>query len=203
MSDQSFENAYKTIENLNKYKTKRVNIPLLPNYAYIEGNIINTNECLLHLGDDYYLNTVNSKALVFIKNRFESRKEVSKLKESKATKETKEDNKLVSLTKLNDETYEIKEEYCCVEEDERKVKGDEKYRKSNDENSISVKKRLLNRLNQKEVDDVMTTMINKSKNNDNQSNLSKEFDLKNVNKKESEKKKKKDIVQADNIKFNN
>lgn len=198
MSEQSFENTYKTIENLNKFKTKRVNIPLLPNYAYIEGNIINTNECLLHLGDDYYLNTVNSKALAFIKNRFESRKELSKLKESM------EGNKLVNLTKLNDETYEIKEEYCCVEEVERKVMFDEKNKKSKYENTISVKKRLLNKLNQKEVDDVMTTMIIKSKNNDNQSSsLSKEFDLKNVNKKESEKKKKKDVVQADNIKFNN
>ena len=88
----------------------KIYVPICNNLAYIEGEVINKNECYVYIGDDY-----------FIKTNF--------LKANKIVNEKKPDLIKGNLTKLIDNTFEIIEQH--VEESKTKIK-DKSERKTNE-----------------------------------------------------------------------
>ena len=57
------------ITNLNRDLKKETFVPVCENFAYFKGNIINTNECRVYLGEDYFVKTTNYRAMQIINNR--------------------------------------------------------------------------------------------------------------------------------------
>lgn len=81
------------ILDLNKTKSKKVLIPVIEGLAYFNANIINTNDCLINLGDDIYVDTTNYKAEGIISRKIDNLKIQLNIK-------------LQELKKINDKAYE-------------------------------------------------------------------------------------------------
>ena len=105
---------------------KEVFVPVCENMAYFKGNIINTNECKLYLGEDYFVKTTNNRALKILSHR---RSKIETLIDE-INKEIKQYDIVNDLTtpkdqnlkKLSDETFEIVEEFNEKEEDKGTIK---------------------------------------------------------------------------------
>ena len=123
-------NTEKTLDEIIKDKRK-ILTPIFNELAYLDVEITDNKFCLINLGDNYY-----------VKTKIEKAKEISKrINLEKAKNEN-------NVTKLDDNTFEIKENIALHEEEEEKKKNDEKNKgnaKQIINNRFSLKK-LLNQI---------------------------------------------------------
>jgi prefoldin subunit 5 len=57
------------ISELNKTLKKKVIIPIEDGLAYFSGDIVKTNQCRVYLGDDYFIETTNCRAIKILETR--------------------------------------------------------------------------------------------------------------------------------------
>ena len=103
-------NSEKIIDDIIQGKTK-ILTPIFNELAYLDVELIDNKNCLINLGDNYY-----------VKTKLEKAKEISKrINLEKAKNEN-------NITKLDDNTFEIKENIALHEEEEKKkiIKKNEK-----------------------------------------------------------------------------
>ena len=153
-------NSETMIDEIIKGKTK-ILAPIFNELAYLEVELTDNKNCLINLGDNYYAKTKLEKA-----------KEISKrIILEKAKKES-------NITKLDENTFEIKENIALHEEEERKknikkkkkkedVDLKEKIRKENELllakiNEFKNKKvQKFKRLKLKKKEDIIDTILKK------------------------------------------
>ena len=153
-------NSETIIDEIIKGKTK-ILAPIFNELAYLEVELTDNKNCLINLGDNYYAKTKLEKA-----------KEISKrIILEKAKKES-------NITKLDENTFEIKENIALHEEEERKknikkiekkedVDLKEKIRKENELllakiNEFKNKKvQKFKRLKLKKKEDIIDTILKK------------------------------------------
>ena len=106
-------NSEKIIDDIIKGKTK-ILTPIFNELAYLDVELIDNKNCLINLGDNYY-----------VKTKLEKAKEISKrINLEKAKNEN-------NITKLDDNTFEIKENIALHEEEEKKKNIKNKEKKEN------------------------------------------------------------------------
>ncbi len=153
-------NTEKTLDEIIKGKTK-ILTPIFNGLAYLDVEITDNKFCLINLGDNYY-----------VKTKIEKAKEISKrINLEKAKNEN-------NVTKLDDNTFEIKENIALHEEEEEKKKNkkkqnisiDEKIKKENEMllakiNDIKEKKQskktYIKRLKLRKKEDIIDTVLKK------------------------------------------
>ena len=97
-------NTEKLIDEIMNGKTN-ILTPIFNEMAYLDVELTNNKNCLIHLGDNY-----------FVKTKLEKAKEISKrINLEKAKKES-------SISKLDENTFEIRENIAIHEEQEKKKK---------------------------------------------------------------------------------
>ena len=95
-------NTEKLIDEIMIGKTN-ILTPIFNEMAYLDVELTNNKNCLIHLGDNY-----------FVKTKLEKAKEISKrINLEKAKKES-------SISKLDENTFEIRENIAIHEEQEKK-----------------------------------------------------------------------------------
>ena len=95
-------NTEKLLDEIMNGKTN-ILTPIFNEMAYLDVELINNKNCLIHLGDNY-----------FVKTKLEKVKEISKrINLEKAKKES-------SISKLDENTFEIRENIAIHEEQEKK-----------------------------------------------------------------------------------
>ena len=95
-------NTEKLIDEIMNGKTN-ILTPIFNEIAYLDVELTNNKNCLIHLGDNY-----------FVKTKLEKAKEISKrINLEKAKKES-------SINKLDENTFEIRENIAIHEEQEKK-----------------------------------------------------------------------------------
>ena len=95
-------NTEKLIDEIMNGKTN-ILTPIFNEMAYLDVELTNNKNCLIHLGDNY-----------FVKTKLEKAKEISKrINLEKAKKES-------SINKLDENTFEIRENIAIHEEQEKK-----------------------------------------------------------------------------------
>ena len=95
-------NTEKLIDEIMNGKTN-ILTPIFNEMAYLDVELTNNKKCLIHLGDNY-----------FVKTKLEKAKEISKrINLEKAKKES-------SISKLDENTFEIRENIAIHEEQEKK-----------------------------------------------------------------------------------
>ena len=95
-------NTEKLIDEIMNGKTN-ILTPIFNEMAYLDVELTNNKNCLIHLGDNY-----------FVKTKLEKAKEISKrINLEKAKKES-------SISKLDENTFEIRENIAIHEEQEKK-----------------------------------------------------------------------------------
>ena len=95
-------NTEKLIYEIMNGKTN-ILTPIFNEMAYLDVELTNNKNCLIHLGDNY-----------FVKTKLEKAKEISKrINLEKAKKES-------SISKLDENTFEIRENIAIHEEQEKK-----------------------------------------------------------------------------------
>ena len=95
-------NTEKLIDEIMNGKTN-ILTPIFNEIAYLDVELTNNKNCLIHLGDNY-----------FVKTKLEKAKEISKrINLEKAKKES-------SISKLDENTFEIRENIAIHEEQEKK-----------------------------------------------------------------------------------
>ena len=153
-------NTEKTLDEIIKDKRK-ILTPIFNGLAYLDVEITDNKFCLINLGDNYY-----------VKTKIEKAKEISKrINLEKAKNEN-------NVTKLDDNTFEIKENIALHEEEEEKKKNkkkenisiDEKIKKENEMllakiNDIKEKKQskktYIKRLKLRKKEDIIDTVLKK------------------------------------------
>ena len=155
-------NTETLIDDIIKGKTK-ILAPIFNEMAYLEVELTDNKNCLIDLGDDY-----------FVKTKIEKAKEISK---RIILEKAKNDN---NITKLDENTFEIKENIVLHEEEEKKKEitkkekeGDEdfkeKLRKENEEllakiNELKKKKKpKIKRLKLKQKEEIIDIVLKKLK----------------------------------------
>ena len=129
------------IDEIIKGKTK-IMTPIFNEMAYIDVELTNNKNCLINLGDNYY-----------VKTKLEKAKEISKrINLEKAKKDT-------SINKLDDNTFDIRENIAVHEEEEKKKK--EKKKKEKKEVKID-KKDLIEKI--RKENEMILAKINEFKN---------------------------------------
>lgn len=102
------------MENLNNNLKVEVLVPIAENLAFFKGIIKHTNECTIFLGDDYYAQTVNKKAIQIIENRMKNIEKIQAENNIDIKNLPKEEYNTDQIQKnlkiLEDGTYEICEE---------------------------------------------------------------------------------------------
>ncbi len=107
-------NTETLIDDIIKGKTK-ILTPIFNEMAYLDVDLTDNKNCLINLGDDYY-----------VKTKLEKAKEISKrIILEKAKKES-------NITKLDENTFEIKENIVLHEEEEERKKNIKKIEKKED-----------------------------------------------------------------------
>ena len=155
-------NSEKIIDDIIKGKTK-ILTPIFNELAYLDVELIDNKNCLINLGDNYY-----------VKTKLEKAKEISKrINLEKAKNEN-------NITKLDDNTFEIKENIALHEEEEKKknikniekkenIELKEKIRKENEMllakiNELKNKKKFqFKRLKLKKKEEIMDIVLKKIK----------------------------------------
>jgi prefoldin subunit 5 len=114
---QEYSEVKSFMENLNNNLKVEVLVPIAENLAFFKGLIKHTNECTIYLGDDYYAQTVNKKAIEIIDNRLKNIQKIQAEDEGNfpietiiLPKEKESDHYEKNLRKLDDGTVEIFEE---------------------------------------------------------------------------------------------
>ena len=108
------------IDELINAKTK-IMTPIFNEMAYLDVELTDNKNCLINLGDNYY-----------VKTKLEKAKEISKrINLEKAKKD-------ISISKLDNDTFEIRENIAVHEEEERKKqeKKEEENKKDNIDEKI-------------------------------------------------------------------
>ena len=99
------------IDEIIKGKTN-IMTPIFNEMAYLDVELTNNKNCLINLGDNYY-----------VKTKLEKAKEISKrINLEKAKKDT-------SINKLDDNTFDIRENIAVHEEEEKKKEEKKKKEK--------------------------------------------------------------------------
>ena len=115
-------NSEKIIDDIIKGKTK-ILTPIFNELAYLDVELIDNKNCLINLGDNYY-----------VKTKLEKAKEISKrINLEKAKNEN-------NITKLDDNTFEIKENIALHEEEEKKKNIKKKEKEENIELKEKIRK---------------------------------------------------------------
>ena len=108
---------------------KNILCPIFNELAYIDVEVTDRENCLIHLGDNYYIKTKLSKA-----NEIAKRMNLEKAKND------------CSIRKLDENTYEIRENIAVHQEEEKKIekeKAKEKKEEVNEEDKEKIKKEIL------------------------------------------------------------
>ena len=155
-------NSEKIIDDIIQGKTK-ILTPIFNELAYLDVELIDNKNCLINLGDNYY-----------VKTKLEKAKEISKrINLEKAKNEN-------NITKLDDNTFEIKENIALHEEEEKKknikknekeenIESKEKIRKENEMllakiNELKNKKKFqFKRLKLKKKEEIIDIVLKKIK----------------------------------------
>ena len=129
-------NSEKIIDDIIKGKTK-ILTPIFNELAYLDVELIDNKNCLINLGDNYY-----------VKTKLEKAKEISKrINLEKAKNEN-------NITKLDDNTFEIKENIALHEEEEKK----KNIKKNEKEENIELKEKI------RKENEMLLAKINELKN---------------------------------------
>jgi prefoldin subunit 5 len=150
---EQHEKVVEIMSHLNEKLKKEVYVPVCENFAYFKGNIINTNECRVYLGDDFFVKTTNYKAVKILNNRkskveilldevnkqlndlgvaIPKKNEINKIEspikfennfEFKNENVSEEPKNFANLKKLGDDTFEIMEEFNDKQETFDKIKS--------------------------------------------------------------------------------
>ena len=121
-------NTDSLIDEIIKGKTK-IMTPIFNEMAYLDVELTNNKNCLINLGDNYY-----------VKTKLEKAKEISKrINLEKAKKYT-------SISKLDDNTFDIRENIAIHEEEERKKKENNEEKKEKEKDDIKEKIRKENEM---------------------------------------------------------
>ena len=129
-------NSEKIIDDIIKGKTK-ILTPIFNELAYLDVELIDNKNCLINLGDNYY-----------VKTKLEKAKEISKrINLEKAKSEN-------NITKLDDNTFEIKENIALHEEEEKK----KNIKKNEKEGNIELKEKI------RKENEMLLAKINELKN---------------------------------------
>ena len=129
-------NSEKIIDDIIKGKTK-ILTPIFNELAYLDVELIDNKNCLINLGDNYY-----------VKTKLEKAKEISKrINLEKAKNEN-------NITKLDDNTFEIKENIALHEEEEKK----KNIKKNEKEGNIELKEKI------RKENEMLLAKINELKN---------------------------------------
>ena len=121
-------NTDSLIDEIIKGKTK-IMTPIFNEMAYLDVELINNKNCLINLGDDYY-----------VKTKLEKAKEISKRINLEKAKNDK------SISKLDDNTFDIRENIAIHEEEERKKKESKEEKKEKEKDDINEKIRKENEM---------------------------------------------------------
>ena len=150
-------NTEKLIDEIMNGKTN-ILTPIFNEMAYLDVELTNNKNCLIHLGDNY-----------FVKTKLEKAKEISKrINLEKAKKES-------SISKLDENTFEIRENIAIHEEQEKKKEEKkekdedirEKIRKENEMLLAKInefnnkKKSKTKRLKQKKKEEIIDIVLKK------------------------------------------
>ena len=150
-------NTEKLLDEIMNGKTN-ILTPIFNEMAYLDVELTNNKNCLIHLGDNY-----------FVKTKLEKAKEISKrINLEKAKKES-------SISKLDENTFEIRENIAIHEEQEKKKEEKkekdedirEKIRKENEMllakiNELNNKKKSkTKRLKQKKKEEIIDIVLKK------------------------------------------
>ena len=150
-------NTEKLIDEIMNGKTN-ILTPIFNEIAYLDVELTNNKNCLIHLGDNY-----------FVKTKLEKAKEISKrINLEKAKKES-------SISKLDENTFEIRENIAIHEEQEKKKEEKkekdedirEKIRKENEMLLAKInefnnkKKSKTKRLKQKKKEEIIDIVLKK------------------------------------------
>ena len=129
-------NSEKIIDDIIEGKTK-ILTPIFNELAYLDVELIDNKNCLINLGDNYY-----------VKTKLEKAKEISKrINLEKAKNEN-------NITKLDDNTFEIKENIALHEEEEKK----KNIKKNEKEENIELKEKI------RKENEMLLAKINELKN---------------------------------------
>ena len=129
-------NSEKIIDDIIQGKTK-ILTPIFNELAYLDVELIDNKNCLINLGDNYY-----------VKTKLEKAKEISKrINLEKAKNEN-------NITKLDDNTFEIKENIALHEEEEKK----KNIKKNEKEGNIELKEKI------RKENEMLLAKINELKN---------------------------------------
>ena len=129
-------NSEKIIDDIIKGKTK-ILTPIFNELAYLDVELIDNKNCLINLGDNYY-----------VKTKLEKAKEISKrINLEKAKNEN-------NITKLDENTFEIKENIALHEEEEKK----KNIKKNEKEENIELKEKI------RKENEMLLAKINELKN---------------------------------------
>ena len=129
-------NSEKIIDDIIQGKT-RILTPIFNELAYLDVELIDNKNCLINLGDNYY-----------VKTKLEKAKEISKrINLEKAKNEN-------NITKLDDNTFEIKENIALHEEEEKK----KNIKKNEKEENIELKEKI------RKENEMLLAKINELKN---------------------------------------
>ena len=121
-------NTEKLIDEIMNGKTN-ILTPIFNEMAYLDVELTNNKNCLINLGDNYY-----------VKTKLEKAKEISKrINLEKAKKDT-------SISKLDDNTFDIRENIAIHEEEERKKKENNEEKKEKEKDDIKEKIRKENEM---------------------------------------------------------
>ena len=97
--------------------------PIFNDMAYLDVELTNNKNCLINLGDNYY-----------VKTKLEKAKEISKrINLEKAKKDT-------SINKLDDNTFDIRENIAVHEEEEKKKKEKKEEKKDKEDLNEKIRK---------------------------------------------------------------
>ena len=129
-------NSEKIIDDIIKGKTK-ILTPIFNELAYLDVELIDNKNCLINLGDNYY-----------VKTKLEKAKEISKrINLEKAKSEN-------NITKLDYNTFEIKENIALHVEEEKK----KNIKKNEKEENIELKEKI------RKENEMLLAKINELKN---------------------------------------
>ena len=115
-------NTETLIDDIIKGKTK-ILTPIFNEMAYLDVVLTDNKNCLINLGDDYY-----------VKTKLEKAKEISKrIILEKAKKEN-------NISKLDENTFEIRENIALHEEQEKKKEKEKKEKEENEDLQEKIRK---------------------------------------------------------------
>ena len=117
-------NSEKMIDDIIQGKTK-ILTPIFNELAYLDVELIDNKNCLINLGDNYY-----------VKTKLEKAKEISKrINLEKAKKDS-------SISKLDDNTFDIRENIAIHEEEERKKKENKEEKKEKEKEKDDIHEKI-------------------------------------------------------------